>query len=49
MMGELVNNGLERIWKEAAWPNLGCYTGNYLEGLRRKTDILRQDSRSQER
>jgi hypothetical protein len=44
---ELVNKVLARIWKKAAWSNIGYYPGLYLEELRRKTEILCKDGRSQ--
>jgi hypothetical protein len=35
---ELVNKELEKIWKEAAWSNIGNYPGICLDELRRKTE-----------
>jgi hypothetical protein len=44
---ELVNKGLEKIWKEPAWSNIGHYPGICLEELRRKMEILSQNGGSQ--
>jgi hypothetical protein len=44
-----MNNELERIWKEAAWPNLIYYPGFCLKELRYTTKILCQKSRSPDR
>jgi hypothetical protein len=35
MIKGLMNNELERTWKEVVWPNLSSYLGNSLEGLRK--------------
>jgi hypothetical protein len=34
-------NELERMWKEAPWPNLMYYTGIWLEGPRKITESHR--------
>jgi hypothetical protein len=41
-----VSNEFERMWKKRSWPNLRYYSGICLEGLRKTTKNLSQDSRS---
>jgi hypothetical protein len=36
----------EKFWKKRQWSNLKYYPGIYLEGLRKMTEILSQQSRS---
>jgi hypothetical protein len=36
----VMNNELERMWKEVFWPNLNYYLGIGLEGLRKTTKLL---------
>jgi hypothetical protein len=35
LLGSLVSNELGKMSKKLSWPNLGFYSGNYLEGLRK--------------
>jgi len=44
-----MNNGLERIWKDADMSNLRYYPGICLEKLRKATEILSHDSRYPDR
>jgi hypothetical protein len=41
MLGQQINDGLERIKKEEVWPNLRYYPRIILEGQRKTTKILR--------
>jgi hypothetical protein len=39
-----VNEALERMWNEMVMVNLKCSSGICMEGLRKRTKILMQDS-----
>jgi hypothetical protein len=41
-----VNYELDRIWKKRMWPYLNFYTGIFLEGLRKTSKHISQDSQS---
>jgi hypothetical protein len=45
MKGWQVNDELERIWEEAVVANLKYCSGIWLEGLRKTTKYISQDSR----
>jgi hypothetical protein len=45
----IVNNELERMWKEAVWPSLRYYPDMYLEELRKTTKNLCRDRECPER